>query len=451
MIVWANNKISLARASAVSVIVLGTIVIIGWHSKNTSLIQILPQFVPMQYNTALVFILCGAGLLLCLGGNYRLTRIIASVIALAGVLTLFEYFFQADFGIDQLFMQHYITVGAFSPGRMSPNTAICFVLAASILLLASNTSVHRQSSLVVGVLGSAILGLSTIALLGYVFEIQPEYAWGRATRMALHTAIGLMVLGAGLLANELSTAKDWNRHWWPASVSIAFITIAVMLTAALDAEMEQKQIITAANSFNPTSLVILVFGIAIGIIIFIILRMMQSANLRVAELNALSAQLTFLSNTDHLTQLYNRLYSDHSLNEEIVRAARFGRDLAVILVDIDNFKGINDTYGHQAGDEVIVIVASLLKRRSRSIDIIGRYGGEEFIIICPETGKDGALLLAESLRKDMEKTDFGKPGKLTFSAGVAILETNDTLPALVRKADKALYRAKANGRNQVTT
>lgn len=446
---WSDSGklATISRMSAISIIALGAMVVFGWHSGNATLIQVLPRFVPMQYNTALCFILSGTALLLCLGGRARAARTAGSVVLLTGVLTLVQYLFAVDLGIDQLFMEHYITVQTSSPGRMAPNTALCFILSAVILLIAADQG--NSSSLATGVLGSSMLGLATIALLGYIFEIQPAYAWGKVTTMAIHTSLGFVVLSIGLLANELSTVKDWNRHWWPVSVSIAFITVAIALTVALDKDLEQKQIITAIKQYNPMSLIILLFGTVMGVIILVVLRMMQSANLRVAELHKLSSQLTLLSNTDHLTQLHNRLSTDNSLAEEIIRAQRFNRDLAVILIDIDNFKKINDSYGHQTGDEVIITVADLLMQRSRSIDIVGRFGGEEFIIICPETGRDGALSLAESLRHDMEKINFDKAGRLSFSAGVATIEPDDTARSLINRADAALYQAKAGGRNRV--
>lgn len=432
-----------------TVIALGVMVILGWHTGTVSLIQILPRFVPMQYNAALCFVMCGAALLLCLKNMPLTSRAMSMIVMLTGVLTQLEYLSGVDLGIDQMLMRHYITVQSPNPGRMAPNTALCFILASGVLLLATRPDGRKSSSLPAGILASSLLGLAIIALLGYVFDIQPAYAWGKFTRMALHTSLGFIVLASGLIANELSAVHDWNRHWWPVSVSIAFITIAIALTVALDKDLEQKQIITASSQFNPMSLIILLFGAAMGIIIYVVLRMVQNANLRVAELHHLSDQLTQLSRTDHLTQLHNRLSTDTVLAEEITRANRFGRELSVILIDIDHFKRINDSCGHQIGDEVIVRVAELLRRRSRSIDVVGRYGGEEFIIVCPETGREGAVSLAESLRRDMEKNGFAAAGCQTFSAGVATLQSNDSARTLVNRADMALYQAKADGRNRV--
>lgn len=446
---YADKLDKVARLSALAVVTLGATVIFGWHTGNVSLIQILPHFVPMQYNTALCFVLCGAAFLLCIKKKTVASRALSLLVMVTGGLTQIEYLSGVDLGIDQLLMRHYITVQSPNPGRMAPNTALCFILASGTLLLATRPMADKTSSLPAGILGSSMLGLATIAFFGYVFDIQPAYAWGKFTRMALHTSLGFIVLACGLIAHELSTVRDWNRHWWPVSVSIAFITISIALTVALDKDLEQKQIITASSQFNPMSLIILLFGAAMGIIIYVVLRMMQNANLRVAELHHLSDQLTRLSRTDHLTQLHNRLSTDTALAEEVARANRFGRELSVILIDIDHFKKINDSCGHQIGDEVIARVADLLRRRSRSIDVVGRYGGEEFIILCPETGCEGAVSLAESLRRDMEKTGFAAAGAQTFSVGVATLQTNDTARALVNRADTALYQAKADGRNRV--
>jgi len=443
------NFYAYTRVAAMSVMLLGVIVIYGWHTGNAGLVQIHSAFAPMQYNTALAFILSGLALLLCMAGRISPGIVYALLVILIGVLTLLQYLFGLDFGIDELFMDHYISVQTSTPGRMAPNTALCFTLSGLTLLLAARPNGYRSSSLMTGVLSSSVLGLATIALLGYLFDIQLAYAWGRYTNMALHTSIGFILLSTAMIARELSAVIDWNRHWWPVSISFAFITVSVALAHALDKDLELKQIITASNQFNPMSLVILLFGISMGIIIFVVLRIMQNANLRVTELHKLSDQLTLLSNTDHLTQLHNRRSIDRILQDEIVRARRFGRDLGLILIDLDLFKSVNDARGHQMGDKVLTLVGDLLKRRSRSIDIVGRYGGEEFTIICPETGVEGAMELAENLRRDMERTNFEAAGRLTFSAGLAALQPDEDIQSLISRADAALYRAKTTGRNRV--
>jgi diguanylate cyclase (GGDEF)-like protein len=134
-------------------------------------------------------------------------------------------------------------------------------------------------------------------------------------------------------------------------------------------------------------------------------------------------------------------------------AKRHGRALSIIMVDIDQFKRINDTFGHQAGDEVLARVAHMAAAQRRSGDIVARYGGEEFILMLPETTVEHALLVAEQLRAAVAADGLDTPAgraTCTISAGVAgIGAANQTLEQLIRQADQALYAAKAQGRNRV--
>ncbi|HLP98805.1 MAG TPA: CHASE domain-containing protein [Sideroxyarcus sp.] len=156
-----------------------------------------------------------------------------------------------------------------------------------------------------------------------------------------------------------------------------------------------------------------------------------------------------LSITDKLTQLYNRRKLDDALQKEIERSKRFGLPLSVIMFDIDFFKRVNDAYGHQAGDEVLVQVARLLKENVRGIDVPGRWGGEEFLVVCPETDVDGACLLAEKLRAIVAAHEFHPVGHNTCSFGVASRLPDESVDALLGRLDAALYCAKEQGRNRV--
>lgn len=154
------------------------------------------------------------------------------------------------------------------------------------------------------------------------------------------------------------------------------------------------------------------------------------------------------SNTDYLTQLDNRLRIDQTLTDEIARARRYQRPLSVITCDIDHFKEINDRFGHQAGDNTLVEIANFLKQRIRSMDSIGRWGGEEFLICCPETDASQALLLAEELRNGLRTVFSESENAVTISLGVTELQqTQDDSRSLLARADQALYQAKSDGRN----
>ncbi len=159
-------------------------------------------------------------------------------------------------------------------------------------------------------------------------------------------------------------------------------------------------------------------------------------------------RLEVLSETDQLTGLCNRHKLDRSLKQEMEKARRYKRELSYILIDIDYFKRINDTYGHASGDEVLVKVAEILRSHVRSSDIVGRMGGEEFLIISPETDGKSAFLLAEKLRRITEEYPFSQIGQLTISIGVAQLRDGVDATELLSLADQALYQAKREGRNR---
>ncbi len=161
---------------------------------------------------------------------------------------------------------------------------------------------------------------------------------------------------------------------------------------------------------------------------------------------------------DPLTHVYNRRYLDKCMSEEINRAKRYDSPLSILMIDIDNFKLINDTYGHQAGDMVLKTFGHQLKSASRDADIMARYGGEEFLMICTNTGIDDAAMAAERLRSLAQKHDIVIPDgtggsktiRISISIGVADLRKGfDSKEKLVQAADQALFLAKNSGRNRV--
>lgn len=168
-----------------------------------------------------------------------------------------------------------------------------------------------------------------------------------------------------------------------------------------------------------------------------------------ARLVEQNLQLERLAVTDQLTGLYNRLRLDHTLEEEHSRNMRYGTNFCILLVDIDMFKAVNDTYGHQTGDEVLVGIARTLQDVIREVDVAGRWGGEEFLIICRETALEGALVLAEKLRVAVNALAYDRVGRMSASFGVAMFRPGEVLTETIARADAALYRAKQNGRNRV--
>lgn len=168
----------------------------------------------------------------------------------------------------------------------------------------------------------------------------------------------------------------------------------------------------------------------------------------------LHARMTDLAQRDGLTGLYNRRSFDERLSAELERSARYGRGFALLMLDVDHFKRINDAHGHQAGDAVLKFLADLLQRQIRSrVDMVARFGGEEFAVLLPETGTEGALCVAERIRTKLDGAPITIPGGaaigVTASIGACCYpDRGDSAAKLVENADKALYAAKQQGRNR---
>ncbi|WP_375177433.1 diguanylate cyclase [Marinobacter mobilis] len=161
-------------------------------------------------------------------------------------------------------------------------------------------------------------------------------------------------------------------------------------------------------------------------------------------------ELTFQALHDRLTGLYNRGKTEDRLRQEIARSSRYGNTFSLILFDVDHFKLVNDRFGHNAGDDVLVEVAAQLSNNIRVADFIGRWGGEEFLVILPETSLESGGEVAENLRMHVAQQTFPIPdGGVTVSAGVSAYLPGDSIQDLVKRADAALYLAKEDGRNQV--
>ena len=160
-------------------------------------------------------------------------------------------------------------------------------------------------------------------------------------------------------------------------------------------------------------------------------------------------QLEHLAVTDKLTGLYNRAKLDELLQNELDRSQRFDHPFGIVVLDIDHFKDVNDRYGHQVGDEILIGIARLIKEHLRSTDKAVRWGGEEFIIIYLETTADDLLALTEALLRKIEAHRFETVGSMTASIGATLYLKNDTVTSIIKRADKALYLAKSGGRNRV--
>lgn len=190
-------------------------------------------------------------------------------------------------------------------------------------------------------------------------------------------------------------------------------------------------------------------------------RLANERNLLVATLTRNNAELERMNNffrdlaiKDGLTNLYNHRHFQEALSTEVERAKRYSRDVSILFIDVDHFKNYNDRHGHPRGDDVLRTIAKILTEHSRDTDIVARWGGEEFVILLPETSESAATKLAETLRSAVSSFPFqGREtqprGIVSISAGVATLQKDGCQKSLVARADAAVYQAKASGRNRV--
>ncbi len=183
-------------------------------------------------------------------------------------------------------------------------------------------------------------------------------------------------------------------------------------------------------------------------------QLIRSLKLSNQELERVNEVLHGLAIRDGLTDLFNHRHINELLDKEIMEATIDGSDLSLIFVDVDKFKEFNDEHGHHNGDIILREISSLMRENVRKKDIVARWGGEEFVIVCPKSDKKTAAYLAESLRRviaehNFMKAELGQSVQITISAGVAALFGQKTKAALVEAADAALYEAKNKGRNQV--
>ncbi len=169
----------------------------------------------------------------------------------------------------------------------------------------------------------------------------------------------------------------------------------------------------------------------------------------ITERKMIEEKLVELAERDPLTNIYNRRKFYNFLEDEIERSKRYKRPLSLIMFDIDYFKKVNDTYGHNVGDRVLIMIADIVAANIRRIDVFGRLGGEEFGILVSDTAIEGSKALAEKVKGKIESHNFDVAGKVTISIGVTEYKDDDTSDSFLKRVDDALYMAKDKGRNRV--
>ncbi len=215
---------------------LGTAALVAWHTHRLSLIQIYPTHTPIQYNAGICFVLSGLGLLAVSLRWLRAAAVIGLVIGITGLLTLLQYIFTVNLGIDELLFHHYVVTGTSNPGRMGPNSALAFAFIGGALLLMVRPGRSERHLLVLGLLGATVLGLGAIGLLGYIAGIPPAYGWNHFTPMALGSTFGFIFAGGGIVAfawREDSEQRQATPRWAPFLVAVSIIIATLILSQAL--------------------------------------------------------------------------------------------------------------------------------------------------------------------------------------------------------------------------
>jgi len=313
-------------------------------------------------------------------------------------------------------------------------------------------------------------------------ELTDKYATARA----LYVNEGLMPAVEALRAADYQKAnrillQKINPHYEAANVHAAALLQKILETAKVSYDLAEGRYVLIRNIVIGSILLgLLLCVIAATLLINSIMRPLNKAvghfkeiakgNLNenittsgkdeigqvLGELSSMQdklklviSELDHLASTDKLTGSWNRRRLEENVRSEMDRLIRYDHPLCLMVLDIDFFKKINDRYGHNAGDQVLVVLAAHIRASLRTSDSLTRWGGEEFVVLCPNTTLSTASLLAERLRNKIAGTNFPEVEHITVSVGVAECQTEETFEHWFKRADEALYRAKSGGRNQV--
>lgn len=460
------------RASGLAVVGLGTTVLVGWATGFRILTTGLPGSIPMVPNTAVAFVVLGAGLWLLAhkGGRFP-GRLVAgagaAAVTLICAVRLSEYATGIDLAVDWLFFQ-----GSSELVGLAPVGQMALLISGVTMLMLMAQRETGPSRHVTGILGALVFGAGSVFGLSYLFDA-PYYSRGSSIPMSFFGAMGLILLGSGSMIaagpNVLplgpllgsSIQSRLLRVFLPLCVS------AVFLVTLLTHAVTRLAGVTFLAMFSALGLVGALFVTSL-VCAWIAnrvaeeLRMgeeaLQKAHdnlegqvaLRTLDLRLANAQLLELATTDGLTDLKNSRFFREALASAFSFATRFRLPLSVILLDVDQFKSYNDTFGHPAGDDALRIMSRLLLGNVRDHDVVARYGGEEFAVLLLGADDQVGRALAQRLLLAIQEANWPlRP--ITASLGVASITPDTTRAfALIERADRALYHSKRSGRNRIT-
>jgi diguanylate cyclase (GGDEF)-like protein len=453
-----------STAAALIVTSTGTSVLVGWVLSIEVLKRVLPGLRAMNPATAAALILCGFSLALL--RESRLTKrrrlaaqLLASVVVLIGLANLAGVVTGSGFAVDHFVSWLRVSFGEHD--EMATSTAIGLVLfGMALVYFAGETKLSHHLSQLFSTAGTM---LALVPLIAYLYGADMVRGFGALVPMALHTAFSFVVLGTGLLiapgtrAIKLVSRADQGgrivREFFPpvvvTIVALGFVSLFGQRVGWYDTEMGAALLV----STSIIALAGLLWWNAALISSADRRRLAVEEALKVSEsaLRAANEALALQVRTDSLTRVRNRMALDEELSRAMLNLHRYETEIfSVLMLDVDNFKQFNDTFGHLAGDEVLKTVAQLLETTCRATDIVGRYGGEEFVVLLPHTAEAGAREIAERLRVAVERHDWAD-APITVSIGIATASSlSIDADEVLHEADTALYHAKQSGRNRVS-
>jgi len=308
--------------------------------------------------------------------------------------------------------------------------SVAVLLACAVLAALSAWPRVPLAHLERGLLGTAAVVVSATLLYGlYVAPPAGTYA---ASAAAIMLWVPLLFVFCAIAFDGATSLRY--------SIALALVVVAITLPHA---------VATRAGTGATDGLFFPLQAYLAYAVTIVALYFFSDIRQRVSIMEEMARTMRRLANTDALTGLANRRQAEEQLLRELRRAERYGRRFSVLLMDIDHFKGLNDRYGHLAGDDVLIDLARRIQRMVRGADTVARWGGEEFMLLAPETGIEDAGRLAEMIRQHVAGHTLAERYRCTLSLGVAAYRPGDSVQAVIARADAALYQAKRGGRNQV--
>ena len=393
---------------------LGLIVIIGWYTNNITLIKVLPNLGPMQYNTALGFILISASFFLSVLGKFNLSKILSCVILLMAGLTILQYIFEWNIGIDELFIKDNTTDLPY-PGRMGFNTALCYIISGITLLNIKNKALS-------GVLGSFLFGIGIVAFIGYLVGIDAAYNWGHSRFMAIHTAFGFVITGttfsvSSLLNNKFSgyehnkTSDVW-LYGYAISFGITIFLIDLSLPLGANIGLLYILLLLLSYFFKNKNAIFILAAISVGLLILGYALSIEMENKKWIGIANRSASVFVILFT---TMLLNRIKNSNKKQKEAEnKLVEFNANLEVLIAERTKELELSNQYLDVANKELEMFSYSVshdLKAPLRALQGFSNNLVKKYSEQLDETG----IRWLQFIKDNAERMDILIRDILTFS------------------------------------